>query len=156
MKVLHSLKMALSLKYRQEQEVEALMKELAQQVRTCEHAKAPLDQMKDVIGSIGRLSHEKWLEAVNVLAAANNFDVMSFAVDLRPEVGEICADKVMATAREHLKLYGCGDRATWARKRLFLAEEWYRKARCLTAALEAEIALGLKKTEWVRQMWPVR
>ena len=147
--LLHNLKMAFSKEYEKRVVVDRNLKLLEEAVVGCNHNRAPLERIRHLVGVIYAKDASRVPEAATILASANNFDCMVLAIRCNPQFGVPCADRLMEVAREHLKFCGHMDRAQWARKRLFLAREWYEKADALTDKLAAEIAAGLKATEWV-------
>ena len=153
-KIMHAIKIACSVKYATNFEVVRLLAQLASLIAGCAHSKAPMEEIKVLTNRVQQLDPQRMSEAIQLLSAANNFDCMAYAIVLDPQQGKFCADKLMMTARENLKLCGHGDRATWSRKQLILARKWYRIAGMLSESLCQEINAGLDKTKWVLAMWP--
>ncbi len=147
--VLHAIRMHMSKTYARNFQVNTALANLQQLVDGCEHHTADIEAMKRAAETVDLVDPIRFPEAVAILAAADNFQCMELAIGYDRRQGKPCADRLMDVARWHLRLCGHGDRATWARKRLLIAREWYALSDTMTAAIRAEIEQGLRDTEWV-------
>lgn len=91
------------------------------------------------------------LEQMTILFVEHQyFEYNDLGVQIDPSKANIAINNVMARAREHTELFGHGDRASWAAKRIMLAHKWAEMGNILTSSLEAEIRTIAAKVSWAK------
>ena len=154
--------MFFSAKYRKDQERHKLLAELFLKARACGYYRMyhgdsevrrlirdDTSEFRRLLSDIRRLDPIQFPHAVATLFTSDSVVLLGLAVELCPELGDICAEKLMGFARENMKFCGHTDRAMWAKAELVLAREWYERAEELTRSRECEIEQGLTALAWI-------
>lgn len=161
-KLVHALLVFFSKSYRKDCEVQGFLVELRvkigaygyyrmhngpQEIRR--FVREETTELREYLREIRRVDPGAFTQAIAILVDSNNVVVLGLAVELSPEVGAVCADKLMGFARQNMRFCGHTDRAMWAKSEMLLAREWYERAEELTRAREYEIEQGLTALAWI-------
>jgi hypothetical protein len=126
----------------------AALENLSAEIAWCDLHVTNVNVVMRLLTSITVEAHKA--EARALIATCGNFTCKQFAINLDPSFAKVCADTLLAAAREHLENGSEREHATWASTMLAHAMDWYHRAGALTPSLAEEIEGWLRKMELAR------
>ena len=154
----HWLLMHLYGKYAIDFELAAMFAAFTEKVAKLSDGKGTIKEIETDLGQfcLNRFPRAAYEGAVSILLEADAYAANDLGIiksNDRRRAAQKCANKVLNTARSHMRLCGHGDRAHWAANGIMFGHKWLTEAGLMTRGLEEELRGYAQKLTWAHDLF---
>ena len=154
----HWLLLHLSRKYATKFELAAMFAAFTEKVAKLSDGKGTIKEIEADLGQfcLNRFPRTAYQKVVDILLDADAYAANELGIlksDDRRKAAQKCANKVLNTARDHMKLCGHGDHAHWAAKRIMFGHKWLMEAGLMSRGLKEELQRYAQKLVWAHDLF---